>query len=309
MADKYDFLKPEIQDIVRKLAREEAANYVLHSGINNTLQQVLKPNYDLTTSEKIIDGRTNCFIVLGADRPSGEGSGYGGQADTACATIDICAGHLGDFALDGTPASRNLELDSARVYVSQKTDVDKNFNFQQYSVGAGDNKIKLENSEGKSAVGIKADEVRLLARNNIKIGTQHFSGLLEPSERFLGGVQIIAGVDNPSKSNMPQPMVKGDNLLELLANIVSEIEKLQDTFAQFVDIQSEINNKFSMHVHQIDPELKISDTMVSPISNSQLQKTIIPKIIKNNIDYQKLFGRYFTPANAKYINSKYNKVN
>jgi hypothetical protein len=309
MSEKDDSLKPEIQDIVRKLAREEAANYVLHSGINNTLQQGLKPAYDLTTSEKLIDGRTNCFITLGNDRPSGEGSGYGGRADSACATIDLCSGHLGDFALDGKPAAKNFELDSARIYISQKTDIDANFKFQQYSVNLGNNKVKLENSEGKSAVGIKADEVRLLARNNIKIGTQHFSGLLEPSERLLGGVQIIAGVDNPSPTNIPQPMVKGDNLLELLQNLVSEIEKLQDTFAQFVDIQSEINNKFSMHVHQLDPETKLTDTMVSPISNTQIQKTIIPKIIKNVIGYQKLFGKYFTPANSKYINSKYNKVN
>ena len=64
---------------------------------------------------------------------------------------------------------KSPELDSARIYISQRTDVDDNFILPEGNVGS---------SRNKSAVAVKADAVRLIARDGIKLvtGTDVYDG-------------------------------------------------------------------------------------------------------------------------------------
>ena len=73
--------------------------------------------------------------------------------------IDIVVGRLGgqspEVNEDGEMlmVNPNFELDSARIYISQRTNVDENFN-----IAAG----KVGNFENRSAIAMKAGYDRLL---------------------------------------------------------------------------------------------------------------------------------------------------
>ena len=81
----------------------------------------------------------NSWIVLGRDRNASRMSGYGGKGDTQCASIDIVAGRMGSeveaFDADGESLFINpsFKKDAARIYISQKTDIDKYFDLDHQS--------------------------------------------------------------------------------------------------------------------------------------------------------------------------------
>ena len=75
--------------------------------------------------------------------------------------------------------------DAARIYISQKTDVDKNFGIVPGSVG---------NLEAKSAIAAKADSIRIIGRMGIKLVTgtdQKDSAGTDLSAVY--GLDLIAG--------------------------------------------------------------------------------------------------------------------
>ena len=91
----------------------------------------------------------NAFIVIGNDRVSKLHTGYGGKGHTQCDSIDIVAG-MASFQpkeVDTYPSqdsnanvevpiktNPNFFLDAARIYISQKTDVDKNFRLAEFGL-------------------------------------------------------------------------------------------------------------------------------------------------------------------------------
>ena len=73
---------------------------------------------------------SNCFIVFGRDRPRGLASGYGGRGNTHAGCIDIIAGLSGILSREVdaqgklVATNKSPELDSARIYISQRADID-----------------------------------------------------------------------------------------------------------------------------------------------------------------------------------------
>ena len=98
------------------------------------------PQFITTAVEQVIS-KGNSFIVLGLDRPHNILSGYGGTRSTHSAAIDIVAGRVGFRATkrDGKGelnyVDPNFQLDAARVYVSQKSNVDQEFQLNPGTVG------------------------------------------------------------------------------------------------------------------------------------------------------------------------------
>ena len=161
-------------------------------GVANTDLTEPTPNRNNTETENVIKGKNNAFIVLGRDRPAGIESGYGGIGVIECGTIDLVAGLGGRDIKEKTGDStnyynNNFRKDAARVYISQRTDADINF-----EVCAGSSGF----SKNKSAVVIKADDVRLIARETVKIVTR--TDLKNSKGTMLakvGGIELIAGND------------------------------------------------------------------------------------------------------------------
>ena len=80
------------------------------------------PTYIESKCEKVIN-RGNSWIVLGRDRPASRASGYGGQGHTQASSIDIVVGRNPNSAVSVDPS---FSSDAARIYISQKTDLDIN---------------------------------------------------------------------------------------------------------------------------------------------------------------------------------------
>lgn len=305
-----DSLKPDFARVAENLKKKNAVDYTNFSGVSNQFQQELKPVYDQTTAEIVYPGKTNCLIILGQDRPGSPDTGYGKAGGGGSATIDIVAGHLGKRLVDGIPASKNLDLDSSRIYISEKTDVDANFNIPQFGAETSNQSISLEDSTGRAAIAVKSDCVRLIARENIKIVTQHLGDTSIDGSKTLNGIDLIAGCDVPGLA-VPQPMVKGNNLAAALSAIILAIEEVQANMSDFIDLQMKINSEIMSHTHQ-DSACGITSTIIQDktLTNiTSMMKKIIPSIIATNMNFQVVMAEYLTSTSDKYINSLYNRVN
>lgn len=199
-------------------------------------------SYNKTNSETVIQGQNNAFIVLGRDRPAGERSGYGGEGHSKCGTIDIVAGRLSNVdatSLSG-PVNSNTGADAARVYISQKTDVDDNYNLSPGVTGI---------SKARSAVAIKADDIRIIARNSLKIVTNTDNTLSNGALSTNGtGIQLIA--NNEKDKNKIQPMVKGKNLIDGLTELSQKVDAINGTLKRFIVAQTKYNAEIAKHTHR-----------------------------------------------------------
>ena len=214
-----------------------------NNGMFNTHVVEAIPQYNQAESEKIVQGPGNQFIIMGRDRPRGITSGYGGSGHTHAACIDIIAGLSGIMSRESTSSGeviltdKSPEHDAARIYISQRTNIDDYFHLSEGTIG---------NSEAKAGIAIKADDVRLIARNGIKLVTgsdsHEASGLPSLS---VGGIDLIAGNDDSDL----QPLVKGNNLatsLEELSDLVTDLNgimfSMTKTYLQLV-------SALSVHTH------------------------------------------------------------
>lgn len=193
------------------------------------------PVFNRMSNERIIHNQnTNCMIRMGGDRA---GSGTWGFGITeGAAAIDIVAGLSGKLARardkDGFTVKTNpsIPLDAARIYISQRTNVDANFSLAH---------TKTPASYGASGIAIKADDVRIISRNTIKLitGTDSYDSNAKLNNETVGGIFLIAGNDDRDI----QPLVKGDFLLKCLAHLFSEVEKelaidMLELFQDIVDL-------------------------------------------------------------------------
>ena len=252
--------KVKDQENLEGAVKESATNNPnLSAGLNGNFIAEPVPFYDKTESEKVIKNNNNAWIVLGRDRPSTPASGYGGMAGTQCASIDLVAGRMS--GVEGGPksgifASPNFTSDAARIYISQRTDIDENFDLVAGGVGL---------SKGKSGIGIKADAVRIVARDGIKLVTKTDAKNSQgkPITSTLG-IDLIAGNDEAELSgplqsfeqegqNFLQPLIKGENLVAALDELATQLDDLRQRFDEFVNIQSDYNTAVSMHTHPLFP--------------------------------------------------------
>jgi len=213
-------------------------------GEGNTLDtNIAIPSYEVAGNECVIGGpstnhqaadvqlkNVNAMITFGYDRPSHLFSGYGGRGGNNCSTIDICAGLASNMRkIGGSAYNQNnvvgkiFAADASRIYISQKTDVDHNF-----GLPTTDNSVK---SEGKAAIAIKSDHVRIIGTNSIKLCAvqQAAKGVgLTGEKNAQGGTNMGASVIEliAGDVNRLQPVVKGTQLIECLKNIYEHIGKL-----------------------------------------------------------------------------------
>lgn len=265
------------------------------------------PEYIEADCETVYKGQNNSFIVLGRDRPASRLSGYGGSGDTQASMVDIVVGRMGSAPRsqdeDGNVifADPNFKVDAARIYISQKTDIDDNFELASGNVG---------NSKTKSAIGLKADGIRLVAREGIKLVTRTDQKNSQGADvKSVSGIDIIAGNDDSDL----QPMSKGDNVAEALDRIVHHIDKLNGIVDYFLMQQIQMNIALTTHTHLIPI---LGTTLLAPAVVSSGISTVKNLALVSKIDLAKhkanlkTFKKtYLTKAGKKYINSKYNKVN
>jgi len=237
------------------------------------------PFYDKTETETVIKNNNNAWIVLGRDRPSTPASGYGGQGGTQCASIDLVVGRMS--SVGGGPksdiwVSPNFTSDAARIYISQRTNIDENFDLVAGGVGI---------SKARSGIALKADAVRIIGREGIKLVTNTDKKNSQGGNiNSTYGIDLIAGNDEAEQSgplqsfefggrNFLQPLVKGDNLSAALDELADQLGDLATRFDKFVAAQVQYNTVLSTHVHPLP----------IPVAPSLPSVELAPSFIVSNI--------------------------
>jgi hypothetical protein len=282
------------------------------------------PVYISAKEEKVVS-KGNSFIVFGLDRPHHILSGYGGSKDTHCSAIDIVAGRLGYRAVSRDSKGRtinvdpNFKLDAARVYISQKANVDYYFDIAQGNVG------NTTGNSPRSTVAIKADTLRFIARENIKLVTRtdkknSQGGKLTKADTGIYGIDLIAMNDGDSL----QPMVRGRNLLFCLQSMIAAIQDLRSIFNNFLQYDRQIKQALMTHTHRSpfygqlsSPDFetlapKLSENLVNMLTNVESE------ILKSQELFRGIQNNYLeVPAGSEatendkglFILSKYNSNN
>ena len=96
--------------------------------------------------------------------------------------IDVSVGRGGELAATDGFQDPDFEKDSARIYLSQKCNLDRYFGLRS-TTGA-------PNIDMSSGIGIKADVVRIIGREGIRLVTR-----TETKNSLGGGIKTIHGID------------------------------------------------------------------------------------------------------------------
>lgn len=307
----------KIRDESKALDQEEVKRnkaFGKNQGIANKKLSEPKPSYEAGGSEKIEEGYNNTYIIQGRDRPSSLQSGYGGKGATGAGRIDLIAGLASSYRhKDGsygqpnkeTLVNPNFAMDAARIYISQKADID------QYM---GLAPVEGESIEARSAIGIKADQIRIHSREDIKLvtGRSRIDGAGSDGERLSNGgenkttknngkISFIAGnytedeeyfsfnVLDPDRGGTKtrkklQPVPKGENLVMCLNEIVDTLVYLATCIGDNNAVIRQLNLAFMTHVHGV------AGLATVPVHSGLPSSTVIQTILgtqASNLNFYK----------------------
>lgn len=269
--------------------------------------------------------KNDSYIVLGKDRNDSDISGYGGAGYSYANSIDIVVGRgscdpavkqklENSTETSGVYIDPNFKSDAARIYISQKTDIDKYFNLNQIAYGM------VGESVEQSGIGIKADSVRIMSREGTKIvtycDTRDSNGFLIPERK---GVDLISvankeTTEDDSKNNM-QPIPKGENLSKALEDIAEQLDKLSGIVINFVQIQNKYNNMIALHTHY-SPFYGITVPPSLDLQTANIEQNLktLSETVNDTLEYKmgylnKFKNDYLNAVSDLYINSRYHHLN
>ena len=202
-------------------------------------------------AEKVISrNKTNAYITIGKDRMGDIYSGFGGRGYPNSNAIDLVVG-MGqttrrrklkkDNAVDPNPF-----VDSARVYISQRTDLDGHFGITQGEI------YPLDSKQGISGIAMKADSVLVLGRRNVKIkaGQSRAEGLPSGGEKDSFGTNLPdARIDLIADAPL-EPMVRGDKMLECITGIYNDIQQTRLQVISLIAQVTQLQIALTLHTHR-----------------------------------------------------------
>ena len=302
------------------------------AGPANTRMKEKIPKYNDAPCERVEKGQNNTWIILGRDRDKGWASGYGGKGHTRAGAIDIVAGLQGWDPEHDKVVEKNFGSmandkpgDAARIYISQRADIDQYFDICDGSMGP---------SKAMSAIGIKADSVRIMGRKGIKIVT----GQAPQQKTSLGGklpaqfgIDLIAGnrdsvpavgkddiviMGKAVTSSQPylQPIPKGLNLRDCMESTIEAISELNTLLTDFIGRQMIINCALAGSPIQGQagpiPVVALS-TAIPRVADGTIKQiaNVFAELVKQQANLVIMKENYLKPTGAIYINSRYNRTN
>jgi len=300
------------------------------AGVGNTRKPVDQyPRFIPAPAEKVVAEHGNCYIVQGTDRigrmttvlKSGtrlmtpKEIGYGTDGHDGAYMIDLVVGRNSYYNVDAADGKEiavsrpNFDADAARIYISQKTDIDKALGIR---VGAG-----VGQSVGRSGIAIKADAIRLVGREGIKIVTG--VGVQESGKNARGGnigsikgIDLIAG-NLTSNPHDLQPIPKGINLLNCLKEMLMSLKFSVQLSEQLIKDMEKTQQAVDAHIHN-SPFFGAPTSPSVPLQANSIQTKIgfekaklIIQMIKGQIKLVEM--DYLDSAMSNYINSQHNNTN
>ena len=304
----FDNLTDKQKELLEKAG---AANGLNNTGVScgHLIEPV--PRFIRADCEEIVNKNAqdrNAWIVVGRDRHGSINSGYGGVGATQAGMIDLVVGRGGanpdsnDY-LDNAFQGDSDNADCARIYISQKCDIDKYFGLAEG--------LKIGNPKSLSGIGIKADGVRVIGTNGIKLVT---GGRTETNSKGLNvdiihGIELIAGNTSEDES---QPLVKGDNLIECLRAMQSNLDELNGVVDAINRTLRRQAISLATHVHPVIP---FSPTTTPGTNVVNGVRTAIDSTLGELTGYLSKINafmgenEYLESFGPKYICSKYNTTN
>ena len=305
------------QQQTAKQRAESARNYTTipgSSGLLHTQTQAPIVNFNASPNQLEIN-TDNAAIVLGTDRPAGLSTGYGAQGAQGANAIDIVVGRMssadeGKGPPDGAVVDPSLSADAARIYISQMTDIDTNFGIAAGNIGT---------INGHSGIGIKADGIRIIGREGVKIVTgksSAFRGFGKDGEtNSVGGrlppappIELIAG-NNTDDSTVKsvsgeeetikglQPVTKGMNTRDALRELGMIVEEIIGSLFNMALLQTTFNSVLGVtpiYAHSVAAG-NVAPQYLSKVINPLWQTRINKIMWKIN---------YLEPYGYKYVCSK-----
>ena len=265
-------------------------------------------------NEKVITDSNGSYVVLGRDRPGSRISGYGHEHGSA--RVDIVVGRVSADNIGAVNdmgermyVDNSFEKDAARIYVSAKANIDDYFKLRPGRVGM---------SRCRSGIGIKADAVRIIGREGIKLVTrpEHTNSQGGKIER-VGGIDLIAGNDPRDL----QPLVKGNNMRDAIENLAAWVGKLNGIIDGLLLEQMQLNSAIALHTHigvgignmggpvvvQSAPSAEIGGVAPKVVINQVMHGVVALKSHRTNGEFFKL--NYCKPFGRKFICSRHNNTN
>jgi len=290
---------PNLTDKQNKKLEKDIFKEPRSSGTGVGLTEKLEyiPEFIAADAESVISN-ANSYIVLGRDRPGSRMGGYGGLGAIGAHSIDLVVGRR---AIGAAPGARtfvdpSFTTDAARIYISEKTDVDINFKIVDGSNGSAIN---------TSAIGIKADAIRIIGDEGgikllTRVNSRNTNNKIIPS---ISGIELIAGNDDSDL----QSMVKGENLRGCLKDIISQINDINGVVTSLVGSMNLFEAAMLAHVHPPGaPSPVIPGPYILKLQSniSQMSKTITQKVNLATTQFN-----FLSSLGTNYILSEYNKVN
>jgi len=218
-----------------------------NAGIMGTTPMAPTINFEAAPNDLQLGPGGNSAIVFGTDRPATKPSGWGAKGSNRCNAIDIVVGRMssargGAGPIEGSAINPSFVSDAARIYLSQQTDVDFNFGLVGGALGT------FGMIQGKSAIGIKADAVRVIGRVGVKVVTgRSFEFAAGPNGETdsTGGtisspappIELLAGNNDSVQEFLPtkwlpqmtvknlQGVAKGENVRDALRDLSRILEQ------------------------------------------------------------------------------------
>jgi len=287
------------------------------------------PAYVQAGCEKV-QAHGNCYIVQGLDRTgrktlfTRDGNrlerpkevGYGVDGYDGSYSMDLVVGRSPQALVDAANGEKiivtapNFDTDAARIYLSQQADID-------FTLGLRSSVDGVPESIGRSAIGIKADAIRIVGREGIKIVTG--VGIDETKKNSQGGpVGSAKGIDLIASNRVDgsydlQPIPKGLNLANFGIEIVNKMQDLIDLNIKSLEEMDKVYDQIDAHVHN-SPFFTAPTTLSLQLTTGKASRKIQTEKLKlsyNSLKDLLVFveQEYLNSAGEFYINSINNRTN
>ena len=99
----------------------------------------------------------------------------------------------------------------------------------------------MGSSHAKSGIGIKADAVRIIGTEGIKLVTRTTATNSKGGSATPSGIELIAVNDEEGL----QPMIRGQNMVEALSDLEKRINDLSAVVLNFLKTQTSFNSSYT----------------------------------------------------------------
>ena len=217
------------------------------AGVSNTFLERTPFEFIPSPGAKELASYQGASIVLGQSPPTGDFGGYGAKGFPAD-SIDLVVGRQaasygGKGPSENSVVETNFQTDAARIYISRLCDIDQAFGLES-NPGINEGRGMI----ARSGIGIKADGIRIIGREGVKITT---GAMIDKKEtNSLGGkpaanprIELIAGNVYDDKV---EGVAKGNTTSMCLSELAETMGEMWSSIYRIGRAQARLNRQLGI---------------------------------------------------------------